>query len=200
MPKTKKQQVLKLVRKQGVLRPRDLDRYKIARVYLSRMCDEGLLKRVARGIYTLPETNLDDGTEIEEVCRQVPKGVISLISALEYHNLTTQIPGSVWVAIEHKARPPKITYPPIRLIRSSKKLFEYGVQIKKGRTTQIRVYSPAKTVADCFRFRNKVGLDVAIEALKDCRRKKAATIDELWEAAKVCRMSKVMKPYLEAVV
>ena len=200
MPKTKKQQVLKLVRKQGVLRPRDLDRYKIARVYLSRMCDEGLLKRVARGIYTLPKTNLDDGTEIEEVCRQVPKGVISLISALEYHNLTTQIPGSVWVAIEHKARPPKITYPPIRLIRSSKKLFEYGVQIKKGRTTQIRVYSPAKTVADCFRFRNKVGLDVAIEALKDCRRKNAATIDELWEAAKVCRMSKVMKPYLEAVV
>jgi predicted transcriptional regulator of viral defense system len=200
MPKTKKQQVLKLVRKQGVLRPRDLDRYKIARVYLSRMCDEGLLKRVARGIYTLPKTNLDDGTEIEEVCRQVPKGVISLISALEYHNLTTQIPGSVWVAIEHKARPPKITYPPIRLIRSSKKLFEYGVQIKKGSTTQIRVYSPAKTVADCFRFRNKVGLDVAIEALKDCRRKNAATIDELWEAAKVCRMSKVMKPYLEAVV
>ena len=200
MPKTKKKQVLKLVRKQGVLRPRDLDRYKIARIYLSRMCDEGLLKRVARGIYTLPDTNLDDGTEIEEVCRQVPKGVISLISALEYHNLTTQIPGSVWVAIEHKARPPKIAYPPIRLIRFSKKLFEYGVQIKKGRTTQIRVYSPAKTVADCFRFRNKIGLDVAIEALKDCRRKKAATIDELWEAAKVCRMSKVMKPYLEAVV
>ena len=93
----------------------------------------------------------------------------------------------MWVAIEHKARPPKISYPPIRLIRFSKKLFEFGVEIEKGNTTQIRVYSPAKTVADCFRFRNKIGLDVAIEALKDCRRKKAATIDELWEAAKVCR-------------
>jgi len=147
--------------KQGVLRPRDLDHYKIARVYLSRMCDEGLLKRVA---------------------------------------LTTQIPSSVWVAVEHKSRAPKINYPPIRLIRFSKRLFDFGVQIKQGITSEIRVYSPAKTVADCFRFRNKIGLDVAIEALKDCRRKKAATNDELWEAAKVCRMSKVMKPYMEAVV
>ena len=137
MPKTKKQKVLELVRKQSVLRPRDLDQYKIARVYLSRMCEQGLLKRVARGIYTLPGINLDDGTEIEDVCRQIPKGVISLISALEHHNLTTQIPSSVWVAIEHKARPPKTTYPPIRLIRFSKKLFEFGVQIEQGNTTQI---------------------------------------------------------------
>lgn len=199
MPKTKKKQVLELVRKQGVLRPRDLDRYKIARVYLSRMCEEGLLKRVARGIYTLPETNLEDGTEIEEVCRQVPKGVIALISALEHHNLTTQIASAVWVAIEHKSRTPKITYPPIRLLRFSKRLFECGVQIEKSSTSEIRVYSPAKTVADCFRFRNKVGLDVAIEALRDCRKKKAATMDEIWEAAKVCRMAKVMKPYMEAI-
>ena len=199
MPKAKKTQVLELVRKKGVLRPRDLDQYKIARVYLSRMCESGMLKRVARGIYTLPETNLDDATEIEEVCRQIPKGVIALISALEYHNLTTQIASAVWVAVDHKSRAPKITYPPIRLIRASKRLFEYGVQIKKKNNSVIRVYSPAKTVTDCFRFRNKIGLDVAIEALRDCRRKKAATMDELWDAAKICRMTKVMKPYMEAV-
>ena len=199
MRKTRKQKVVDLVGKQGVLRPRDLDAHKIPRVYLSRLCGEGLLKRVARGLYTLPETEFDEGTEIEEVCRQVPKGVIALFSALEYHNLTTQIASSVWIAIEHKSRAPKITYPPIRLVRFSKRLFDFGVQTRKADNTEIRVYSPAKTVADCFRFRNKIGLDVAIEALRDCRRKKAATMDELWQAAKVCRMSKVIKPYMEAV-
>jgi predicted transcriptional regulator of viral defense system len=125
--------------------------------------------------------------------------VIALISALEHHGLTTQIPHVVWIAIDHKARAPKIEYPPIRLIRSSKMALTYGVQIKKIGKSKIRVYSPAKTVADCFRFRNKIGLDVAIEALRDCRRKKLATIDEIWDAAKVCRMTKVMKPYMEAV-
>ncbi len=197
-PQTTQEKVLELVRKQGFLRPKDLDKYKIARVHLSRLCEKQLLERVERGLYAIPGTDLDDD-DVTEVCRRVPRGVIAIISALEYHGLTTQIAHAVWIAIDHKARPPKIDYPPTRLVRFSKQAFTYGVQsVKVGRST-IRVYAPAKTVADCFRFRNKIGLDVAIEALRECRIKKAATIDELWEAAKVCRMTKVMKPYMEAV-
>lgn len=198
-PQTTQEKVLALVREKGFLRPKNLDKYKIARVQLSRLCEKKLLERVERGLYALPGTDFDSD-DVTEVCRRIPNGVISLISALEHHGLTTQIPHAVWIAIDHKARAPKIDYPPIRLVRFSKQALTYGVQSKKVNKSQIRVYSPAKTVADCFRFRNKIGLDVAIEALRDCIKKKAATIDELWEAAKICRMTKVMKPYMEAVV
>ncbi len=196
--KTIQEKVLDLVREQGFIRPKDLAKHRIARVHLSRLCKKQLLERVERGLYALPGTDLDTD-DITEACRRIPNGVIALISALEHHGLTTQIPHVVWIAIDHKARAPKIEYPPIRLIRSSKMALTYGVQLKKIGKSKIRVYSPAKTVADCFRFRNKIGLDVAIEALRDCRRKKLATIDEIWDAAKVCRMTKVMKPYMEAV-
>ena len=191
--------VLALAQEKGFLRPKDLDKYKIARVQLSRLCEKQLLERVERGLYAIPGTDLDTD-DVTEVCRRIPNGVITLISALEYHGLTTQIPHAVWIAIDHKARAPKIDYPPIHLVRFSKQALTYGVQSKLLGNNTIRVYSPAKTVADCFRFRNKIGLDIAIEALRDCRTKKAATIDELWDAAKVCRMTKVMMPYMEAVV
>ena len=197
--KTTEERVLELAKKKGLLRPKDLDKYKIARVHLSRLCEKQLLERIDRGLYAIPDTEFGDD-DITEICRRVPRGVIALISALEIHQLTTQIPHAVWIAIDHKARAPKIDYPPVRIVRFSKKALTFGVQTRIRNETEIRVYSPAKTVADCFRFRNKIGLDVAIEALRDCRKKKAATIDELWEAAKVCRMTKVMKPYLEAVV
>jgi predicted transcriptional regulator of viral defense system len=197
---TTQEKVLALVRKKGILRPKDLDKYRIARVNLSRLCEKQLLERKVRGLYAIPGTEFGNEDDITEICRRVPRGVIALISALEYHQLTTQIAHAVWIAIDHKARAPKIDYPPIRIVRFSKQALTFGVQIKKHKQTRIRVYSPAKTVADCFRFRNKIGLDVAIEALRDCRKKKAATMDQLWDAAKVCHMTTVMKPYLEAVV
>lgn len=197
-PKTTQDKVLEMVRKKGFLRSKELDKHNIPRVHLSRLCAKQLLVRAERGLYVLPGTDLDHD-DVVEVCRRVPHGVIALVSALEFHGLTTQIPHAVWVAIDHKARPPKIDYPPIRLLRFSKQAMTFGVQSKRVFNNTIRVYSPAKTVADCFRFRNKIGLDIAIEALRDCRKKKAATMDEIWQAAKICRMTKVMQPYLEAV-
>ncbi len=125
--------------------------------------------------------------------------MVCLLSALQNHHLTTQAPFEVWLAIAEKARLPKIEYPPLRVVRFSGPSLSFGIEEHEVDGVRVRVYSPAKTVADCFKYRNKIGLDVAIEALRDCLRQRKATRDELWSAAKVCRMSNVMRPYLEAV-
>ena len=193
------QVLLSLVRKKGIVRSRDLTEHQIPRVYLSRLCDKGLLTRMSRGLYALPDQDFGSHEQLAEICHRVPHGVVALLSALEFHELTTQTPNFIWVAIDHKARLPKIDYPPIRFVRFSDRMLDFGVEKSKTNNATIRVYSPAKTVADCFRFRNKIGLDIAIEALRDCRRQRAASVDEIWEAAKVCRMTTVMKPYMEAI-
>ena len=123
--------------------------------------------------------------------------MICLLSALDYHGLTTEIPHEIWLAIPQKARPPRIEYPPLRIVRVADAAFRFGVETHAIDGVAVRIYSAAKTVADCFKFRNTVGLAVALEALRDCWRKKKATSDELWKAAKVCRMTNVMRPYLE---
>lgn len=134
-----------------------------------------------------------------EASKRVPHGVVCLLSALRFHELTTQSPFEVWLAIGEKARLPKLDYPPLRTVRFSGDALAFGIEEHKAEGVDVRVYSPAKTVADCFKYRNKIGLDVAIEALRDCLRQRKATMDELWNAAKVCRMSKVMRPYLESI-
>ena len=198
-PESHEQQILKLARAKGILRSRDLLAHNIPRTYLSRMCEKGMLQRMSRGLYALPDQDFGSHEQLGELCQRVPRGVIALISALEFHGLTTQTPNVIWIAIDHKARLPKVSYPPTRFVRFSKRMLEYGVQTQNSAGIAVRIYSPAKTVADCFRFRNKIGLDIAIEALRDCRRRKAASTDEIWEAAKVCRMTQVMKPYMEAM-
>jgi predicted transcriptional regulator of viral defense system len=129
----------------------------------------------------------------------VPKGVVCLLSALRFHDLTTQSPFEVWLAIGEKARLPKLDNPPLRIVRFSQKTLIYGVQEHSIEGVAVRVYSPAKTVADCFRYRNKIGLDVALEALRECKRKRRATTDDIWKAAKACRVANVMRPYLESL-
>ncbi len=124
--------------------------------------------------------------------------VICLISALEFHNLTTQIAHSVWIAIENKKWAPKFEYPPIEIFRFSGLAFSFGVEEHEVDRITVKIYNPAKTVADCFKFRNKIGLDIALEALRETLRNRKASMDELWEAAKVCRVMNVMRPYLEA--
>lgn len=198
-PKDYDQALLSLVRKKGIVRSRDLIEHQIPRVYLSRLCDKGLLTRMSRGLYALPDHDFGSHEQLAEICHRVPHGVVTLLSALEFHELTTQTPSFIWMAIDHKARLPKIDYPPIRFVRFSERMLDFGVEKPRTSKVTIRVYSPAKTIADCFRFRNKIGLDIAIEALRDCRRQKAASVDEIWEAAKVCRMTTVMKPYMEAI-
>lgn len=191
--------IMRIARKQHIIRPQDLKPEGISRIYLRRLTDKGLLVRTSRGIYSLPDEEITELHDFVEVARQVPKGVICLLSALRFHDLTTQNPFEVWVAIGENQWKPKIEYPAVRFMRFSQAALEYGVEQHDVEDTMVRVYNPSKTIADCFKYRNKIGLDVALEALRDCWRQQKATMDEIWEAAKVCRVANVIRPYLESV-
>lgn len=192
--------ILELAKKKKILQAKDLSEVDIPSVYLTRLVERGELERIGRGLYTLPEYEFDEKQSLLEVQKLVPKGVICLLSALSFHELTTQNPFEIWLAIERNAPIPQIDYPPLRIFRVSGEAFSAGVEMHKNEGLELRVYNPAKTVADCFKYRNKIGLDVTIEALRDTWRKRKATMDELWRFAKICRMSNVMRPYLESLV
>jgi predicted transcriptional regulator of viral defense system len=199
MPTTKRDQILKLFQKTTVLRPRDVEAAGISRTYLNKLHSQGVLERSGRGLYVLADGEPTEQRSLVEATRRVPHGVVCLLSALQFHGLTTQIPFEVWLALARKARRPQAGAPAMRVVHFSGMTLAYSVQEHTLEGVRVRIYSPAKTVADCFKFRNKVGIDVAIEALRDCLAKKKATIDQLWEAAKICRMTNVMRPYLEAI-
>jgi predicted transcriptional regulator of viral defense system len=198
--RTKQDEVLRLVRRAGILRPRDLDAHGIARTYLHRLEQRGLLERAGRGLYRLPSADVTEHHGLAAACKLVPRGVICLLSALQFHGLTTQAPFEVWMAIDVRARRPSGKTPPLRIVRFSGKALTEGVETHKVEGVPVRVYGPAKTVADCFKYRNKIGLDVALEALRDYRRQHPGGMDELWRFACTCRVSNVMRPYLEAQV
>lgn len=193
------QRLLQFVRERGVVRPRDLEEIGIARSQLVRLCDAGLIARRGRGLYAAADAKPLENDALVEVTRRVDGSVVCLLSALRFHGLTTQAPHEVWIAIGHKQRPPKIDCPPVRWARFSGKAHRHGVCVERVGKTGVPVYTPAKTVADCFKFRNKVGIDVAMESLRDCLEQRMATADQLWAAAEACRMQNVMRPYLEAV-
>jgi predicted transcriptional regulator of viral defense system len=200
MSASAEKKVLNLARKGGILRPRDLQSKGLPTDYLWRLHQKDKLERVGRGMYAIPGAALSEHQTIVQAALRVPHGVVCLLSALSFHDLTTQSPFEVWMAIDGKARSPKENIIPLRIVRFSGKALTAGVESRSIEGVTIKVYNPAKTVADCFKYRNKIGLDVAIEALRDCWRKKRATTDELWHYAKVCRVSRVMRPYLESVV
>ena len=200
MPQSSIQRVVQLVRQAGVLRPRDLTAHHIARQYLRMAQEHGLLRRVGRGLYVAADAELTEHHSLAEAAARVPRGVVCLLSALRFHGLTTQAPFEVWLALDEKARNPKVDSPPLRIVRFSGKMLSYGVQTPRIEKVPVRVFGPAKTVADCFRYRNKIGLEVAMEALRDVIRQRKSTMDELWEAAKICRVARVMRPYMEASV
>ena len=158
-----------------------------------------MVERVGRGLYTLPGAVLTERHSLAEACRRVPGGVVCLLSALRFHDLTTQNPAEVWMAIGQKAWRPRAANLALRLVYLSGAAFRDGVETHDVGGVTVRVFSAAKTVADCFKFRNKVGLDVALEALRDCWIKRRATLDELWHYAKICRVANVMRPYLESI-
>ncbi|MFC1806268.1 type IV toxin-antitoxin system AbiEi family antitoxin domain-containing protein [Planctomycetota bacterium] len=200
MDKTRAERVLELVKTAGVLRPRDVEAHGIPRQYLYLLHKRGLVRRVGRGLYVLPDEEPTEHHTLAEACKRVPNGVVCLLSALRFHGLTTQAPFEVWLAIGRQAWKPRVDAPPVRLVRFSGKALEEGIGEHNIEGVIVKVYCAAKTVADCFKYRNKIGLDVAIEALRDCRREKAATNDELWHYAEICRVARVMRPYLEAIV
>jgi len=191
-------QILEMVQQASVLRPRDLDARGIPRIYLSRLCERGYLQRVGRGLYVLPNADVSEHHTLAEACKRVPHGVVCLLSALRFHGLTTQSPFEVWLAIGSKVWRPQVDYPRLRFVRFSVRALEAGVEEHAIEGVVVRVYNPAKTVADCFKYRNKIGVDVAVEALRDCRRQRRCTNDELWHYAKICRVANVMRPYMEA--
>lgn len=193
------ERVLQLVKEAGVLRPRDLAKHRIPRQYLRVLEQQRKVERSGRGLYILVGALVTEHHSLAEACKRVPHGVICLASALAIHGLTTQMPHEVWIAIDRKARKPTDGYPPLRVVRFSGDALTSHVQTRKVEGVKVQVYDPAKTVADCFKYRNKIGLDVAIEALRDCWRKKRATMDQLWAAAKVCRMTAIMRPYMESL-
>src|SRR5579875_1277593 len=169
---SRKEQVLALLRRMGVLRPRDLAGQGIPRVYLRRLYAEGVLDNPERGLYVLADVEVSEHQSLLEACKRVPQGVVCLLSALQFHELTTQAPFEVWLAIAANARRPKVLNPPLRIVRFSGQALTEDIEEHKIQGVTVKVYSPAKTVADCFKYRNKIGLDVALEALRDCWRKR----------------------------
>ncbi|HRH79606.1 MAG TPA: AbiEi antitoxin N-terminal domain-containing protein [Thiobacillaceae bacterium] len=197
---TTAERLIDLVRNQGLIRPRDLAPLGIPRVALTRAVRRGELERIGRGLYGLPGRPVSAHGALAEVARRVPKGVVCLLSALRFHGLTTQVPFEVWLAIDNKAIVPKLDYPPLRIVRFSGAALTEGVEEHVVDGVAVRVTGVAKTVADCFKYRNKIGLDVALEALREAWREKRMTSDDLWRYAKVCRVANVMRPYMESLI
>lgn len=198
MARDSTREVLSLARKLGVLRPRDLPARGLRREYVQRLLARGELERIGRGLYTLPRAKITRNRSLAEVSKVVPQGVVCLLSALRFHNLTTQNPSEIWLALGSKAWRPRRTPFPVRLVHFSDAAYKAGVETQTIEGVRVRIYSPAKTVADCFKFRNKIGIDVALEALRDYLKKHRGGTDKLWRYAKVCRVQRVMQPYLEA--
>lgn len=193
------EKLLAMARAAGLIRAKDLAPLGIARVTLTRAVRKGQLERLGRGLYGLTTRSVSAHGTLAEVAKRVPNGVICLLSALRFHGLTTQAPFEVWVAVASKAAAPGFDYPPLRIIRFSGATLSEGVEQTIVDGVPVRVTGVARTVADCFKFRNKIGLDVALEALREAWREKRVSSDDIWHYAKICRVANVMRPYLESL-
>lgn len=191
--------VLALARSKGVLRARELEPLGIARATLTRLAQQGQLRRVARGLYVRADAEPSAHHTLAEAAKRVPHGAICLLSALQFHELTTQTPHEVWLAISNKARKPCADWPPLRIVRFSERALQEGVERRVIENVPVRIATPARTVVDCFKYRREVGLDVAIEALRDYLRSQYRDVDALWHAASLQRVARVLRPYLEAL-
>ena len=193
------QRIRKLTRKRPTVRAAELAGRGIHRAQLSRLVSTGELQRVDRGIYALPGHLPGEHASLVAVTQRAPGVVFCLLTALRFHDLTTQAPSEVWIAIPNKSHPPRLTWPKLRVIRFSADALDAAVEDHVVDGVTLRVTSVAKTVADCFKFRSKVGLDVALESLRDALRGRHTTTDEIWKAAQICRVTSVMRPYLESL-
>ncbi len=193
------QTIIDLARQRGLIRPGDLEPLGLPRVGLTRLVRQGALVRIGRGLYALPDRAVSEHASLTEAARKHPQGVVCLLSALRFHDLTTQAPFEVWLAIPNKARAPRADYPPLRIVRFSAPLLADGVEEHPIDGIPVRITSIARTVADCFRYRNKIGLDVALEALREAWKTRRVVMDELWRCAQLCRVANVMRPYLESL-
>ena len=199
-PSTAQDKVLKLARRSQGVTARELAETGIHRQVLSRLVATGELERIARGIYRLPEHPITEHHSLAVASTAVPHGVVCLISALQFHELGTQLPHQIWLAIDRRARRPALKYPPLRVVRYSGAALTEGIEIPQLEGRSVRVYNVAKTLADCFKYRNKIGLDVTLEALREAWRSRRFKMTDMHRYAGICRVQRVMQPYLEALV
>lgn len=197
---TQERKILEILKTSAFLRSRDLKNHGLSRTALMRLVRKGEAIRARRGLYMRPGGPDTEHVSLLEVAKMVPSGVICLLTALRFHGIGTQDPYQVWIAIGRKSKLPRISNTLVRIVRFSEASLRYGLEEHEIHGTTLRITAPAKTVADCFKYRNKIGLDVALEALKDGFRDRRFTADELYRAALVCRIWKVIKPYAEALV
>lgn len=191
--------VLALAERQPLLRARDLTAQALPTVVLSRLVAAGKLERVARGVYSLPGRALSEHRSLAEVALRAPRGVVCLLSALRVHGIGTQAPFEVWLAIPPHTPTPRLDQPSLRVVRMSGPALTEGVEPIDIDGVRVPVFNANKTVADCFKYRNKIGVDVALEALRDGWAQRKLTMDALWHYAAVNRVANVMRPYLESV-
>jgi len=184
----------------GIFRLRDVDRVGLTRGRLRGMIHRGEAEKVGRGLYRRPSSAVTELDTVATVCARVPNAVVCLLTALAIHEIGTQLPADVWIALDRKARKPHIEDLPIRIVRFSGPMLRYGVEERRVQGVPVRITSPARTVVDCFRYRNKIGIDVALEALKDSLETRKTSVQSIVRAAEVGRVYAVMKPYLQAVV
>lgn len=196
---THTQRVLDLARQKGQLRARELEAIGAPRVVLTRLTAAGQLEKVGRGLYRLPDAEVSEFESLGTIATQVPQAVFCLLTALQFHELTTQLPRQLWIAMPRGSHRPRLDYPPIKMVQFTGDAYSAGIEEVTRDGVRLRVYSAAKTVADCFKHRHKIGLDVALEALKDARLRGKASIDDIWGFAKIDRVANVMRPYLESV-
>ena len=195
-----RERVLALAKTQGIVRARDVTDAGIARTYLQRLCQERRLVRVGRGLYQAADADITAHHSLCEASKALPHGVVCLLSALQFHGLTTQTPHQVWMTVGAKKWVPKQPPVTLHIIRAHDTVLTAGVEYHTIEGVAVPLYAAAKTVVDCFKHRNKLGIDVAIEALRDCLRQQMCLVDEIWHYARVCRVQNVMRPYLEALL
>ena len=189
----------KLAQSKALLRPNDAVALGYSRLYLSQLAAKGVIRKVSRGLYALPERKESEFSSLAEIASKHPQTLVCLLTALSFHGLTTQAPFEVWIAIGNKARAPQMSYPPLHIARFSGTALTEGVEVHNIEGVPVKITNVAKTVADCFKYRNKIGLDVALEALKEAWQAKRVSMDELWQYGQVCRVQNVMRPYLEGL-
>lgn len=192
--------VIALAADRRLLRGSDLHDAGLSPQLLIKLHLAGKLQRVSRGVYSLPDAPVTEHQSLAEVCRRVPRGVVCLLSALRFHEIGTQAPHEVWLALPESSRTPALGSPALRIVRLRGEAYSDGIETVMEEGASIRVYSIAKTVTDCFKFRHKIGLDVALEALKDAWQRRLVKMDDLSRFARINRVERVVQPYLEALV
>nr|WP_313656911.1 type IV toxin-antitoxin system AbiEi family antitoxin domain-containing protein [Achromobacter ruhlandii] len=197
---TQEEQVLALASSVSLLRARDVAALSLPTIILSRLVRDGRLRRVGRGVYARPDRPLSEHISLAEVALRVPRGVICLLSALRIHGLGTQVPHQVWLAIPQNSPTPRVDRPSLRPVRMSGHALTEGIQSMRIDGLDVPIFNAAKTIADCFKYRNKIGIDVALEALRDGWEQRKVSMDELSHYADIDRVSNVMRPYVESII